>query len=107
VKYKLKEEFGGSTRLKSKSAYKLNRALRNSEEQKKAEKRRQKFMEDHSNEISVIQNLWDDLGVSESFRNIFLNISFELDITNCKDFLNYEINSLLKLAGNLQVKYKI
>jgi len=47
--------------------------------------------------------MWEDLGVSEPFKNIFLNISFDLEVNNCKEFLNYEINSLTKLASNLNV----
>jgi len=48
-----------------------------------------------------MKSLWDDLGVTESFKNNFLALSSELSNTDFKEFLDYEINQLTKLASNL------
>ena len=51
--------------------------------------------------------MWDDLGVNVEYKNIFLSIAVDLDVSICKEFLDFEINSLTKYADSLTVLYNI
>lgn len=57
----------------------------------------QKVNEPISDEMILIQSLWEDLGVLESFRVIFRYICLELDQNSKKGFQEFELNSLKKL----------
>jgi hypothetical protein len=57
----------------------------------------EKNYEPVSEEMSIIQSLWDDLGVLENYRVIFRYICLELDHTTKKSFLEFELTSLRKL----------
>ena len=57
------------------------------------------------NEIITIRNLWEQLGVVESYKQIFENVVQDLDIAVRKDFLEFEISSLSKFNEQLTVRY--
>ena len=56
-----------------------------------------KAYETSSEEMNIIQSMWDDLGVLDSYRVIFRYICLELDQNTKKSFLEYELSSLRKL----------
>ena len=56
-----------------------------------------KIYEPLSEELNIIQSIWDDLGVQENYRVIFQYISLELDAHSKKGFMEFELNSLNKL----------
>jgi len=56
-----------------------------------------------NDQFYVIQNMWDYLGVSANYRNIFINIAKELDPEIEKDFYDFEIKNLKKLNDILGV----
>ena len=70
---------------------------------KRAEEKRKIFAEKYGDEISIMQSFWDDLGVGSSFRNSFLNLSSELADSYGKEFVDYEISNLTKLASTFSV----
>jgi hypothetical protein len=57
-----------------------------------------------SDEINIIHSMWDDLGVTESYRNLYESIARELDNVHRKEFIDYEIGLLKKFLDNLNVK---
>ena len=60
------------------------------------------------NQLNVILNMWEYLGVSETYKTIFLNIYKSLDMSTKEDYMKYEIDSLKKINDILGViKYNI
>jgi len=57
----------------------------------------EKVYEPISEEMSIIHQLWDDLGVLENYRVIFRYICLELDHNAKNGFLEFELSSLRKL----------
>lgn len=57
----------------------------------------EKTYEPVSEEMSLIQSMWDELGVLENYRVIFRYICLELDHFQKKSFMEFELNSLRKL----------
>ncbi len=57
----------------------------------------EKIYEPISEEMNIIQSMWDDLGVLENYRVIFRYICLELDPTARKGFLDFEQQSLKKI----------
>lgn len=57
-------------------------------------------------ELNMIQTLWEDLGVTQTYRLIFESIILDLDDTMKKDLLDFEINSLKKFSECLLVRDK-
>lgn len=55
----------------------------------------------YQEEYSTIINYWDDLGVTEVYRNIFDNTLEGLEPSFKKDFLDFETNSLKKFSDHL------
>ncbi len=72
-----------------------------------ATKKDKKKHEAYSDQFNVIQNMWDYLGVTSSYKVIFINIARELDEDIEKDFFEFEINSLKKINEILGVDYQI
>jgi hypothetical protein len=65
----------------------------------------QKGKKYHFNEeqdFSEVLALWEDLGVTESYRLIFDSIAQELDQSFRKDFFEFELNSLKELQEQLK-----
>lgn len=59
--------------------------------------------EEFTEEIGIIQSLWDDLGVTDTFKIIFENLCKDLDYKLKKDLLDNEISSLKKFSDALLV----
>lgn len=57
----------------------------------------------HNDQFNVIQNMWDYLGVSAAYKNIYMNIARELETDIEKDYFEFEIQSLKKLNEILGV----
>ena len=55
-------------------------------------------------EINIIHSMWEDLGVTESYRNLYENIAKELDDIHRKEFIDYEIGILKRFLDNLNVR---
>ena len=58
-------------------------------------------------ELNMIKTLWEDLGVTQTYRLIFESISIDLEDTMKKDLFDFEINSLKKFNECLLVNKKI
>jgi hypothetical protein len=56
-----------------------------------------------SEELNIVQSMWDDLGVTEGFRSLFESIAKELDENFRKEFIDFEIGTLKKFSDNLMV----
>jgi len=64
-----------------------------------------KLLDNFTDDVNIIQNMWNDLGVNNDFKNVFMNIAANLDSSICKEFFEFEISSLSKYANNLTVKF--
>jgi hypothetical protein len=49
--------------------------------------------------------MWDDLGVTEGYRNLYESIARELDDVHRKEFIEYEIGILKRFLDNLNVLF--
>jgi hypothetical protein len=58
-------------------------------------------------ELNMINTLWEDLGVTQTYRLIFDSISMDLEDSMKKDLFDFEINSLKKFNECLLVNKKI
>ena len=47
--------------------------------------------------------MWEDLGVTDNYRQLYENIARELSDTLRKEFVDFEINTLKKFLDNLIV----
>jgi hypothetical protein len=56
-----------------------------------------------ADDMSIIQSIWDDLGVDPRYKLIFSRIAVQLDESLSKDFLEFELSSLRKYSGTLSV----
>jgi hypothetical protein len=56
-----------------------------------------------SEEINIVQSMWDDLGVTEGYRALFEGIAKELEENLRKEFIDFEIGALKKFSDNLMV----
>jgi hypothetical protein len=56
-----------------------------------------------SEELNIVQSMWDDLGVTEGFRMLFEGIARELEESLRKEFIDFEIGALKKFSDNLMV----
>lgn len=59
--------------------------------------------EQFSEEISLIQSLWDDLGVNESYKIIFDALIRGLESSLRKEIMDFELSSLKKFSESLLV----
>ena len=59
--------------------------------------------EQFTEELNVIQSLWDDLGVTDNYRIIFESLSRFMDSKMKKDLFDYEMNALKKFSDCLLV----
>lgn len=78
--------------------------------EEKIESERNKLInksEEFGEEINMIQTLWEDLGVTHTYRLIFESITLDLDDSMKKDLLDFEINSLKKFSECLMVMITI
>ena len=73
----------------------------------KIDEKSNKILSNYSDELNIIQNMWEDLGLNQDYKNIFLNIVTDLDITTCKELLDFELGSLRKFADALSVLFKL
>ncbi len=62
-----------------------------------------KILSSNSDDMKIIESMWDDLGVNPDFRTVFQSVSVELDEPVCKEFLKFELSSLTKYANSLNV----
>lgn len=65
----------------------------------KLKKKQEKF----NNQFYVIQNMWDYLGVSIEYKNLFISVAKELDPEIEKEFFDFEVGNLKKLNTILGV----
>lgn len=62
-----------------------------------------RMLEISAGELSAIHKLWNETGVTESYRNIFENIALDLDALVRDDYFKLEIASLKKFEEHLMV----
>ncbi|MCQ2819408.1 MAG: protein regulator of cytokinesis family protein, partial [archaeon] len=62
--------------------------------------------EEEEDEFNLIQNMWDDLGVTNEYRNNFINETENLFGPEKKEYLDNELESLKKFRSNLIKLYK-
>jgi hypothetical protein len=55
------------------------------------------------NEMISIKNLWEQLGVVDNYKQVFESVICDLDMNIRKDFLDFEISSLIKFHEQLVV----
>ncbi len=55
------------------------------------------------NELFTLKQLWEDLGVTENFKKLFLKISTEIDSPHIKIYFDLEIKHLKTLSESLKV----
>ncbi len=67
------------------------------------EEKTNKILNNFSDDFNIIQSMWEDLGVTTSYKNMFTKVAVELENTICKELLEFEISSLTKFANNLTV----
>lgn len=56
-----------------------------------------------ANEFAELKGLWNELGVTETFKNYFENVAMELDTNIRREYVYFEVNNLKKLKEQLQV----
>lgn len=57
----------------------------------------------YTEEFNIIHSMWDDLGVTDVFRNLYESIIRELDDNHRKEFIDFEIGTLKRFLDNLNV----
>lgn len=72
-----------------------------------AGKRSDALIFQESEEMNTIQLMWEDLGVTESYKVVFENVVVDLDSQIRKDFLAFEITSLRVFTEQLIVSILI
>jgi hypothetical protein len=60
-----------------------------------------KDSDSYNEEYNVVQTMWDDLGVTEDYRQIFDSIAIEMDDRLRKEFFETEVSSMMRLSENL------
>jgi hypothetical protein len=53
--------------------------------------------------MTSIKNLWEQLGVVDTYKQVFESVICDLDTNVRKDFLEFEISSLIKFHELLMV----
>jgi hypothetical protein len=56
-----------------------------------------------SEELNIVQSMWDDLGVTDGYKMLFESIARELEENLRKEFIDFEIGSLKRFSDNLMV----
>lgn len=101
--YKTQNEIQNDRTFSSKGQIKYKLATTypsiNQPDSQRDKEKEEAFIED----ISLIQNLWEDLGVQEQYKGLFETMARQLEGKARKEFLDYENQSLKRMREHLNV----